>query len=155
MTTPTTQDVRAAGYELKLAAVPEAVKAARWFVIATLHGWHVDLGVIDAVEVVTSELTTNAVERMRLFVSRTSGELEPKPLDAAVVWLRVRLDDQAVIVEVWDGDLTPPVVQEQNTHTEHGRGLLLVADLSEQWGCYWPPAGGKIVWARIGMPRTL
>lgn len=149
MSTPTTRDVQAAGYELQLVAVPEAVKAARWFVIATLHEWHVGLGVIDVVEVVTSELTTNAVERTRLFVPRTSGELEPKSRDSAVVWLRVRLDNQAVIVEVWDGDPTPPVVQEQNTHAEHGRGLLLVADLSERWGCYWPPAGGKIVWAEI------
>lgn len=147
--TPTSRDVRTAGYELKLAAIPEAVRAARWFVIGTLHEWHVRPGVIDVAEVVTSELTTNAVKRTQLLAPWVSDELEPTPPDAAVVWVRVRLDAQAVIVEVWDGDPTPPVVQEQNPDAEHGRGLVLVADLSEQWGCYWPEVGGKVVWAAV------
>jgi hypothetical protein len=32
---------------------------------------------------------------------------------------------------------------------EGGRGLFLVAALSERWSCYTTSQGGKVVWAEI------
>jgi hypothetical protein len=34
-------------------------------------------------------------------------------------------------------------------HTERGRGLMLVANLSEEQGYYLPPTGGKVVWCVV------
>lgn len=33
--------------------------------------------------------------------------------------------------------------------TERGRGLMLIANLSEEQGYYLPPAGGKVVWCVV------
>lgn len=149
--TPTIRDVRAQGCELELPAEPRAVSAARRFVTTTLQTWQVSADVIEAAELVVSELTTNAVERTLLLTPRMAGEVEPEPPDGTtVVWVRVRLHGSGTVIEVWDGDQTPPVMQSQSLDAEHGRGLFLVAELSRQWGCYWPGIGGKVVWAMMG-----
>jgi hypothetical protein len=41
------------------------------------------------------------------------------------------------------------VLQEPAPDSEGGRGLRLVESMSRRWGCYHPPAGGKIVWFEL------
>jgi hypothetical protein len=52
-----------------------------------------------------------------------------------------------VLIRVGDPDRQPPVPQDPRPDGETGRGLLLVATLSDRWG--YSPDGphGKIVWA--------
>lgn len=148
--TPTIQDRRHLGYELQLAAQPEAVRAARRFTVATLREWDTPQEAIDIAELLVSELATNAVEHTHQYGPWTPGETEPKPPDIpAVIWIRVRETMANLIVEVWDNNPTPPVPQPQHPEAEHGRGLYLIAQLSRQWGYDWPKAGGKIVWVEI------
>jgi anti-sigma regulatory factor (Ser/Thr protein kinase) len=148
--TPTIRDRRRLGYELQLAARPEAVSAARRFTVATLQAWDIDREVIDVAALLVSELVTNAVDHTRHHGPWTPGETEPTPATIpAVVWVRVRDNGASLIIEVWDNNLTPPTPQPQSLDTEHGRGLFLIDVLSQQWGYYWPKAGGKIVWASV------
>lgn len=152
MMTPAIRDVRARGCQLQLAAVPEAVAAARRFVTATLQAWSVIQEVVETAELVTSELGTNAVERTMLAAKQDSD-----PRRVLGVWrVGVCSLGPRVLVEVWDADPAAPVLQEQSLDADHGRGLFLVASLSARWGHYRPRAGGKVVWAQIEngvMPR--
>jgi hypothetical protein len=43
------------------------------------------------------------------------------------------------------------VKQTVTADAEGGRGLHLVEALAKEWGIYRPPAGGKIVWAKIAL----
>jgi hypothetical protein len=53
---------------------------------------------------------------------------------------------RAVRTEVWDCSPDVPTIQKQDDESESGRGLILVEALSERWGSYLPPTGGKVVW---------
>jgi hypothetical protein len=68
-------------------------------------------------------------------------------LPTVELWLSA--DRERVLIEVWDADERMPVRGQPDPDAEHGRGLLLVETLSEDWGTH-RPAGypGKIVWAR-------
>jgi anti-sigma regulatory factor (Ser/Thr protein kinase) len=84
-------------------------------------------------ELVTSELVTNAVEHARteieVGVTRTGG---------------------GVRIEVCDADPHPPTLCQQlpGAVAARGRGLDLVANMAQRWGCH-AGAGGKIVWALL------
>lgn len=88
----------------------------------------------DAVLLVTSELVTNAVRY-------GAGDVE----------LRVKVDDGAVRVEVLDdghveimAPKTPPAPSDIG-----GRGLLLVREVSRQWGSGFDGNGRTLVWAEL------
>ena len=121
---------------LELGALVSAVPCARLHARQVLREWGVGhLG--DSTELVVTELTTNAV--------RASRELA----QAAVrLWL---LSDAAqILILVWDASPQPPVVLGVTGEAEHGRGLMLVEAVSEQWG--WSAradGGGKFVWAIV------
>lgn len=51
----------------------------------------------------------------------------------------------ALLIEAWDSDPTPP--QGADAH------LATVANVSQDWGCYRPRGGGKVLWAELGVPR--
>jgi anti-sigma regulatory factor (Ser/Thr protein kinase) len=128
------------------------VRSARLQARQALREWHLE-AFADPVELLVSELTTNAV--------RASAALAdpPRPAGRARRAPRVRFwltsNQDSVLIQVWDGGCCQPVVrQDAGLDAEAGRGLLLVETLSAQWGCYAPagpagPAGlgGKIVWA--------
>lgn len=139
--------------ELRLAALVTAVGCARRFARHTLRSWRLDgldeLG--DSVDLVTSELVTNAV--------RATGitEEHPRYVDLYdqppnVVIVRLRLLAASLFVEVWDADPTPPTSREPTLHEEGGRGLFLVAAVSKAWNFYPSRAGGKVVWAELAIP---
>ncbi|MEW2808268.1 SpoIIE family protein phosphatase [Streptomyces massasporeus] len=108
-------------------ADPSAVAQTRKDVVEQLGRW----GLSDAVfvtELVVSELVTNAIRHA-----------EPP------VQLRL-IHDSTLICEVSDGGNTAPHLRRARTYDEGGRGLLLVAQLTERWGTR-QSAAGKTIWA--------
>jgi anti-sigma regulatory factor (Ser/Thr protein kinase) len=133
---------------LELAAFPSAVPCARLH--ARLVAWEWGLGgIAETVELVVSELSTNAVK-----VSGGPGGsvLEHDSwLAPRCIVLVLASDGGQVLVQVWDGNPAPPVQASADEHAESGRGLLLVEALCEDWGWYLPEGGntGKWVWGAV------
>lgn len=129
-----------------LAALPTAPRLARAFVTQTLHAWSVPETCHADVELLTSELVTNAIQH----TGRADGSPLPQPAETvAVIGVRVRLRDTVVRLEVWDNDPRPPVPAQPSPDDESGRGLLLVATLSQAWGTRPSRVGGKVVWCDV------
>jgi anti-sigma regulatory factor (Ser/Thr protein kinase) len=132
---------------LTIAALPTATPCARLHARNIACEWGLG-GLADTIELVVSELVTNAV--------RTSVDDEGRPrytADAglACIHLRLSTDMQAALVEVWDENLRLPEPAQPGFDDESGRGLLLVNALAERWGWDLPDSGrGKIVWALVG-----
>jgi anti-sigma regulatory factor (Ser/Thr protein kinase) len=120
---------------LTLGAIPSSPRTARVAARSLLIEWGLaDLG--DTAELVVSELVTNAVQVSACYEV-------PSP-----VQFRMSASQSRVLIEVWDCDPRHPIVREPLDFDESGRGLLLVATLSTQWG--WAEfKRGKIVWAEI------
>lgn len=93
----------------------------------------------DDIRACVSELATNALRHTpvgRLFLVRVSAQ------------------DHLVHVEVHDaGDGEPRVCAPADTD-DHGRGLLLVAALADDWGTSERNGPGKAVWATFKLPGT-
>ncbi|MEU1215590.1 SpoIIE family protein phosphatase [Streptomyces sp. NPDC005791] len=117
-----------------LAADPAVVATARKRASAQLLEW----GLGDAVfttELVVSELVTNAI--------RYGGDP-----------IRLRLiRGTALVCEVFDGSSTAPHLRRARIYDEGGRGLLLVASLTERWGTRYTGTG-KTIWAEQPLPGT-
>ncbi len=119
---------------IEFGALPSAVPCARYHSRQVLWEWRL-AGLAENAELLVSELMTNAIA-----ASRSAGCDFPIRL-----WL---LSDAArVLIAVWDASPHPPVRADADADAESGRGLLLVETISEQWGSYVTPAGGKTVWA--------
>jgi hypothetical protein len=114
------------------------IRAAREFTLSTLQGWGVAERLED-VAVVVSELLTNAL----LHALPAAGH-------ARTGWL-VRLgllqSGHCVICAVADPSRVAPVLQQPEHFGETGRGLHVIAALSDQWGCTIPTDIGKVLWA--------
>ncbi|MEU6230917.1 SpoIIE family protein phosphatase [Streptomyces sp. NPDC047042] len=108
---------------------PATVAQARKWAIGTLKDWHLqDLEFV--AELVVSELVTNALRYGR----------QP-------VLLRL-IRGTELICEVSDAGSTAPHLRRARTFDEGGRGLLIVAQLTQRWGSRPTPAG-KTIWAEI------
>ncbi|GAA2740171.1 SpoIIE family protein phosphatase [Kitasatospora cinereorecta] len=111
---------------------PAAVSDVRAWLNATLAAWDLD-DLAFATELALSELVTNAIR------------YGSQPI-------RVRLlRDRSLICEVSDGSSTSPHLKYAATTDEGGRGLFLVAQLTEHWGTRYTP-NGKIIWAEQPLP---
>lgn len=143
-------------YALRLPHDPRAARVARMTVRAVLggHGRH---EVLDTVELLTSELVTNAY-------LHTKG---PASLRLTA------LGDGRLRVGVWDshphipapfakppGDRLP--IAPLDGDSESGRGLYLVQEYADSWGG-WPigddndrlgRGAGKLLWFEVGGPRA-
>lgn len=113
--------------------LPDAVMHARRFTARTLRSWGVSEEV-DAVQLVVSELVTNAVVH-------TMGDVR---LDLTLAGDRLRV---AVTDTLPRAPAKPTTVDWEATG---GRGLLLVEAMSEAWGSV-PVGGGKRVWSEIAV----
>jgi len=93
------------------------------------------------VELVASELVTNAVMHARTPIAVT-----------------LRLDGEVLSVAVRDGDPRPMQRPSPGASgapgEEHGRGLLLLDAMADEWGTS-PTADGKVVWATIGIAKPV
>ena len=128
---------------LVLGALPTAVPCARLHARQVLWEWAVPVD-IAAAELLVSELVTNGVQ--------AAGAIGGNP----PVGLRLSAGNGLVLIEVWDGNASPPEPSEiengfPEVDAESGRGLLLVETLSERWG--WYPTRnpeGKVTWCELG-----
>jgi anti-sigma regulatory factor (Ser/Thr protein kinase) len=121
---------------------PCSVKAARDFTEATLRRWGVaDLA--DDVGVVMSELLTNALRHGVPGAPQSS----PPPIRLGLLH-----PGTCVLCAVADPSAQVPVLKEPDYLAESGRGLHVVASLSQQWGWTAPGSCGKVVWATFPLP---
>ncbi|GHD28932.1 hypothetical protein GCM10010313_70190 [Streptomyces violarus] len=113
---------------------PAAVARARKLAGGQLAAW----GLTEAAfttELIVSELVTNAL--------RYGG---------APIELRL-IRDSTLICEVSDGSNTAPHLRRARVFDEGGRGLLLVAQLSDRWGTR-QTSTGKTIWAEQPLPTV-
>jgi anti-sigma regulatory factor (Ser/Thr protein kinase) len=124
---------------LELGAFASAVPCARIHARLVVAEWGLrDLA--DTVELVVSELVTNAVQAAG--PSRDIGQFIP------VIRLCLASDGHSVLIRVWDGSSQAPVRREAGPDDESGRGLLIVEASGRDWGSYRTP-DGKVVWVLI------
>ena len=112
---------------VRLAREPAAAAEARSQVRAAIAVWNAPVD--KDVAVLTSELVTNAVKHAQ-------GES---------VVLGIRCGRGRLRVDVHDMSPAPPVLTSASAGAEEGRGLMLVSDLSTEWGSYRIPMG-KVVY---------
>lgn len=115
----------------ELPADPALVGEVRASAIRRLADWGLDEAAF-AAELILSELVTNAIRH-------GAGPI------------RVRLlHDRTLICEVSDTSNTAPHLRRAATTDEGGRGLFLVAQLSQTWGTRYL-SEGKVIWAECGL----
>ena len=127
---------------LEFAPLPTAVPCARLHAVHVLREWGLRDLAGDA-EMIVSELVTNAVEASTLLSERPP------------VSLRLLLTGKSLVIEVWDHsplDLEP---READADDECGRGLTVVAALSDRWGWERTGRGRKVVWAELALLDTV
>ncbi len=109
--------------------------------------WGIEARGADAAAVVT-ELMTNALRHALPQLPDDSSPPSTWPI-------RLGLADPGpyVICAVADPSTDLPAPRHADWQDEAGRGLLVVASLSEYWGyCAGPPDQGKVVWAAFATP---
>ncbi|MFE7278063.1 SpoIIE family protein phosphatase [Streptomyces sp. NPDC057623] len=109
---------------------PSAVAQTRKDALAQLDSWDLEDAAF-VTELVVSELVTNAIRHA-----------EP-PIQLRLIHLT---HDNSLICEVSDGGNTAPHLRRARSYDEGGRGLLLVAQLTQRWGTR-QTAKGKTIWA--------
>lgn len=129
-----TRPPRTGVHSAELKATPEAARAARSHVADALTAWAVPEDLIHTARLLTSELATNAI---------THGAVE-----GGTFTLEVRSLGCCLGVEVHDSSPNAPVVRSVASDIEHGRGLLLVAEVADSWGYYFE-GGCKHVWFHL------
>ncbi|MFG2636373.1 SpoIIE family protein phosphatase [Streptomyces sp. NPDC048362] len=121
---------RVASWEVP--ADPRAVHEAREKTACQLAEWGLqDLGF--STELIVSELVTNAI-------THAAG-----PLGLRLV------HERSLICEVSDTSNTSPHLRRAQSTDEGGRGLFLVAQVSQRWGTRYT-ARGKTIWAEQPLP---
>ncbi|WP_425245654.1 SpoIIE family protein phosphatase [Streptomyces sp. NEAU-NA10] len=114
-----------------LPADPALVGEVRASALRRLADWGLDEAAF-AAELILSELVTNAIRH-------GAGPI------------RVRLlHHRTLICEVSDASNTAPHLRRAASTDEGGRGLFLVAQLSQTWGTRYLPEG-KVIWAECGL----
>jgi len=113
---------------VRLVPGPAAVAEARGQVRAAIATWNVPVD-RDIAVLLASELVTNAV----------------KHAGREAVTLGIQCARDRLRVDVYDMSSSPPVLTNASPSAEAGRGLMLVAELSAEWGSY-PTLTGKVVY---------
>lgn len=119
-----------------LGSAPGTVGAARQYVREVLRRQRVDEKVTGIVELLTSEVVTNAVVH-----AHGAGELA---LTITRDTIRVEVDDPSGLL---------PVRHRAGRDALGGRGLTIVAALARAWGVE-PKRQGKQVWFEVDRPPT-
>jgi PAS domain S-box-containing protein len=117
-----------------LPADPAIVARAREQALHQLTAWQLEDAAFTT-ELIVSELVTNAI--------RYGGP----PIQLRLI------HDTDLICEVSDASSTAPHLRRARVFDEGGRGLLLVAQLSERWGSRYTRTG-KTIWAEQPLPAA-
>ncbi len=121
---------------MELQALPSRIGQVRRIISAQLRYWHLD-PLIDQAALGVTELLTN-VHR------------HAQPDKSCTVDIELLLD--RLTVSVHDHDPRVPTVNEADSFATSGRGLALIAAVSESWGVRPSGAAGKAVW--FTLPAT-
>ena len=133
---------------LSIGALATASSCARLHARNIVCEWGLH-DIADTVELVVSELVANAVKASMDDDGRPRYSAEN---GLAYVQMRLSSDRVVTLVEVWDENTGLPELTQVGLYDDGGRGLMLVAALSRQWGWDLSRHGtGKIVWALIGL----
>jgi hypothetical protein len=121
---------------VRLASGTAAPAEARAQVKAAICAWEVPVDPDTAV-LLTSELVTNAIRQeaggtVMLVITCSGGEFR---------------------VDVHDASRSLPVLVNAPADAEAGRGLMLVATLSADWGAYRTPAGKAVYFTLASGPH--
>ncbi|GHH78933.1 hypothetical protein GCM10018781_55750 [Kitasatospora indigofera] len=128
--------------ELALAPLAESVTEARRFAGNTVAGWGLDASVAQCVQLVLSELVTNAVRHS--LGQRTGFEIR----------LRIVYTPGVLAIGVSDPHPGTPVLRPVSLTQTHGRGLLLVDAYCDEWTVLPGADGGKQVCAFWALPAA-
>ena len=129
---------------MELQALPSRIGQVRRIVSAQLRYWHMD-SLIDRAALGVTELLTNV-------------HLHAAPDKTCTVEIELLLD--RLTVSVRDHDPRLPVVADAAEAPDLvplatcGRGLAMVAALSESWGARPEGDDGKVVWFTLPAPST-
>ncbi|MBL1096747.1 ATP-binding protein [Streptomyces coffeae] len=123
---------------VELQALPSRIGQVRRIVSAQLRYWHLD-PLIDPAALGVTELLTN-VHR------------HAEPEKQCTVEIVLMLD--RLTVSVRDQDPRLPRLRTIDPVSTHGRGLALVAAVSQSWGMHARDDGsGKVVWFTLAVPQ--
>ncbi|MFJ3326993.1 SpoIIE family protein phosphatase [Streptomyces griseus] len=117
-----------------LAADPSVVSEARAHVLGQLSLWGLD-DLAFTTELVASELVTNAIRY-------AGGTIGLRLIRAA-----------SLICEVSDVSNTQPRMRRARATEEGGRGLFLIAQLTDRWGSRYTRSG-KTIWTEQALPPS-
>lgn len=121
-----------------------SVRRARDFTLATLRRWGL-AGLADDIAIVVSELLTNAL----CHACRGEEFVPGQRIGGWPIRLGLLCPGSCVVCAVADPSPDVPVMRDPDYLAETGRGLHVVASLSECWGWTPPAQDGKVVWARF------
>jgi anti-sigma regulatory factor (Ser/Thr protein kinase) len=130
-----TRPIESQTCRIRLTSGPAAAGEARSQVRAAIWAWDVPVDPSVAV-LLTSELVTNAIRH-------ETGE---------TITLTIACSCDQLRVDVHDSSRSWPVVLEAAADAEAGRGLMLVATLSDEWGFYRTPAGKAVYFTLASQP---
>jgi hypothetical protein len=117
--------------ETRLPPALQAPQQARAFVRDALATWKLD-GFGEVTELLVSELVANVVTHVH-----------------SAMTLRAEFAGDTLRVAVDDDSYESPVVGHPDPEDEHGRGMLLIAQLANDWGAEQHADDGKTVWFRL------
>jgi hypothetical protein len=136
----------------KPAPAAASIGPSRAFALRTMHRWG-EADRANDVAAVVSELLANA---LRHALPRAGADVPPWPIRLGLLHA-----GSYVVCAVADPGAGIPVLREPDCLAESGRGLVVVASLSEQWGYCPAPEGqdrggeeGKVVWAAFAATST-
>jgi anti-sigma regulatory factor (Ser/Thr protein kinase) len=118
-----------------------APRTARAFTGETLAAWDVRPPDVEAVQLVVSELVTNALTHAR---------------ESHAIMLQLLADDACVQVRVSDEGLNAPEQRsapDPGSGIESGRGIWIVDAFTDHWGTEPGEHGGKTVWCEVPTER--
>ncbi|MEU4348964.1 ATP-binding protein [Streptomyces sp. NPDC023838] len=121
---------------VELQALPSRIGQVRRIVSAQLRYWHLD-PLIDEAALGVTELLTNVHRHAQ----------PDKLCTVEIELLRDRLT-----VSVHDHDPRMPTVRSTDPFATNGRGLAMIAAVSESWGVRPQGAAGKTVWFTLPAP---
>ncbi len=120
---------------VRLTREPAAAAEARRHVRAVILTWKVpvdpDIAVLLASDLVTNAITYGNGETLTLAIRCSRGHLR---------------------IDVYDPSRSLPKAEVEPTATETGRGLVLVAALSTEWGSFHTPAGKAVYFTLAFQP---
>ncbi|WP_156724612.1 ATP-binding protein [Streptomyces apocyni] len=121
---------------VELHALPSRIKQVRRIVSAQLRYWQLD-PLVDAAALGVTELLANVHRHAR-------------PDKMCTVEIELLLD--RLTVSVHDHDPRLPELRDADPFATCGRGLAMVAAVSESWGVRPQGAAGKVVWFTLEAP---